>query len=67
MYLFFKTLSVLSGLTFAILLYMVIWFLGEPSIYGTFAEAKVLPVCIVFGIAMFIFDGKANKAEKNKS
>jgi len=63
MYLFFKTLSVLSGLTFAILLYMVIWFLGEPSMYGEFAETKALPVCILFGGIALLFEGFSKRAK----
>ncbi len=59
---FFKGLAVLSGLAFAILLYMVIWFLGEPSMYGEYAETKVLPLCILFGGIALLFEGISKRA-----
>ena len=60
---FFKSLAVLSGLAFAILLYMVIWFLGEPSMYGEYAETKVLPLCILFGGIALLFEGFSKRAK----
>jgi len=63
MFYFFKSLAVLSGLAFAILLYMGIWFLGEPSAYGEFAETKVLPVCILFGGLTLLFEGFSKRAK----
>ena len=61
---FFKTLETLSAAAMILLFVMSIWFLGEPSDYGAYAETNIFPAFVAFAIATFVFGGMATRAKK---